>query len=1676
MSPEERSCLALKRWAVPVGLGLLTMILGCSSDKAETTDAALPSDDASIDAAIDGGMAVTVDPNLPPEPVIPPACAGATLDAPHAVRSTGDARTDGLPIYDLAAIDTAAIQAAIDACGASLAAGQKGSVRLRVNPADPSKVAFVSGPLTLLAGVTLWIDSGVTLFAAQNPRLYDVTAGTATCGTDANNNSGGCLSLINLKGSKTQLVDNAGVMGDGVIDGLGGEPMIGGFNGNPNGTWWDVAQHAKPTGASHSNPRLVDVLFANHFTLYHVTLRNSPKFHVGLQSDNYIVWGVTVQTPSRAVNSVGRKLTPAYARNTDGIDPSDSWNGVIAYSHISVGDDQVAFKCGHYHLNNSDNFDQPSCRNLIVAHNQFGTGHGMSIGSETNGGPTADEHLRIGVQGVLDQSGQSVVTWGLHVYDLTIDGSVGTGGADDVDINGIRIKSDVSRGGLVKDVLYEDVCLRNLPNPIILNPHYDPTKTGTRYPTYQNIVLRNIHAVNSSSGTAPAATPVVTLLGLDPTHRTSATLDNVVVDGIDGSSGVVGQHADLTLGPRPVNFTPRDTLSPSGSPSTVALTQLTAQAAPPVPCEDRFTVHFPDLGNDASLDNNASLANLVVAADGAAAGLSPAFASGTTSYAVTVPFLSQGVSITPTASAAHTYSLTVVQDGGAPVSVASGSSTPLALPAPGATSQVTVTVTAQDATTATSYTVMLTRVAVGTDATLSALTDSAGALVFNATSGQTLYTYSVPAALSVGYTVTPTARDPHASILVNGAAVASGTPSATIDLSAGAATVSVVVTAEDGTSTVTYTLMITVDRTTVAVTGIALSASSLRLDTAGSPTGTLTATLSPPVATDRAVTWTSSNPGVADVDQAGHITAASAGQTVITVTSHDGGFTASCTVFVFSLMFHDDFEAGSGLWDLLTIPGANGTFSLVTDGTNVLKYTVGTTGGVLALVKDSAWSGVTTGNYYVEARIKAQMNSTTNKLLYMIARYQDPNNWYAAGLNVQISTANTKVEIAKKSAGTLSRPVQVSRPISFDTWYTVRFELIGSSLSVYLDGELIRTLTDTAFTSGKIGLYTDNKSFEIDDVKVGDPIDRPVQLTISPSTDWAAEAGDAPHAVTVTAQRPDYAGGGFLPGSFTVASSDPTVVSTAVSGNVVALTPLKAGTAVTTFTSGTDPALTRSITATISPAFVQSTTIYDLTGRTTPVAAEPASYIDTRLTITFDSPPALGTAGSIRILRKSDDALADVIKLSGETNAIGFPGQAQVRVVNVEGLVTISGNTATIVPHHAKLAYGTEYYVAIANGVFGGVPMLNGTPFDGIGRVGNWSFTTRDPPAATLTSLVVDDDGPADFRTVQGALDHFMQNAANDTPVTVNVRNGTYPELLFLSGKNNVSIVGESRDGVIIQYRNFDTLNNGSGASQALGPGTPNGGRSVFLIETSDLLTLDTLTLRNTMLRSTTASSQAETLYFNNDAGRLIAKNATFLSEQDTVQLKGYAWFFNTLVAGNVDFIWGNNRVALFESSEIRSVGDTTSTTSGGYLVQARTVTATDKGFVFLNSRLTHGPGPAGGDVPTGANAATYLARSPGLQTSDDNVAFVNCQMDTHIIPIGWAYNVNGQPPSNPSVASAASGWREYGTTDLSGVPVNLATRVGGYRLTDNEFATGFASRAQIFAAFGGGAGWNPQP
>ena len=82
---------------------------------------------------------------------------------------------------------------------------------------------------------------------------------------------------------------------------------------------------------------------------------------------------------------------------------------------------------------------------------------------------------------------------------------------------------------------------------------------------------------------------------------------------------------------------------------------------------------------------------------------------------------------------------------------------------------------------------------------------------------------------------------------------------------------------------------------TVAVTGVSLNASSGELTVNGQTT--LTATVVPANATNKAVTWTSSAPTVATVVN-GVVTALKAGTAVITATTEDGGFTATYSLTV----------------------------------------------------------------------------------------------------------------------------------------------------------------------------------------------------------------------------------------------------------------------------------------------------------------------------------------------------------------------------------------------------------------------------------------------------------------------------------------------------------------------------------------------------------------------------------------------------------------------------------------------------------------------------------------------------------------------------------------------------------------------------------------------------------
>ena len=98
----------------------------------------------------------------------------------------------------------------------------------------------------------------------------------------------------------------------------------------------------------------------------------------------------------------------------------------------------------------------------------------------------------------------------------------------------------------------------------------------------------------------------------------------------------------------------------------------------------------------------------------------------------------------------------------------------------------------------------------------------------------------------------------------------------------------------------------------VSVTGVSISKENITL-TKGE-TYSLSATVSPSNATNKNVTWSSSNTSVATVSSTGSVTGVSAGTTVITATTADGNYKASCDVEVIGDTYTITYDLNGGTW------------------------------------------------------------------------------------------------------------------------------------------------------------------------------------------------------------------------------------------------------------------------------------------------------------------------------------------------------------------------------------------------------------------------------------------------------------------------------------------------------------------------------------------------------------------------------------------------------------------------------------------------------------------------------------------------------------------------------------------------------------------------------------------
>jgi hypothetical protein len=200
--------------------------------------------------------------------------------------------------------------------------------------------------------------------------------------------------------------------------------------------------------------------------------------------------------------------------------------------------------------------------------------------------------------------------------------------------------------------------------------------------------------------------------------------------------------------------------------------------------------------------------------------LSPTFDADTTSYTASVPYTTNSTRVRPT-KAASSSAITV---NGATVSSGYYSS---AIPLSVGANTIDTVVTANDGTTTKTYTVTVTRAAPSTTASLSDLSLNSGTLSPTFSSGTTSYTASVANSVT-SLRVTPTLTDTTASIKVNGSTVSSGNQSQSIPLDVGPNTITTVVTAEDGTTTETYTVTVTrAVSTNAELSNLGLSAGTL---------------------------------------------------------------------------------------------------------------------------------------------------------------------------------------------------------------------------------------------------------------------------------------------------------------------------------------------------------------------------------------------------------------------------------------------------------------------------------------------------------------------------------------------------------------------------------------------------------------------------------------------------------------------------------------------------------------------------------------------------------------------------------------------------------------------------------------------------------------------------------
>ncbi len=446
---------------------------------------------------------------------------------------------------------------------------------------------------------------------------------------------------------------------------------------------------------------------------------------------------------------------------------------------------------------------------------------------------------------------------------------------------------------------------------------------------------------------------------------------------------------------------------------------------------------------------------------------------------------------------------------------------------------------------------------------------------------------------------------------------------------------------------------------------------------------------------------------------------------------------------------------------------------------------------------------------------------------------------------------------------------------------------------------------------------------------------------------------------------------------------------------------------------------------------------------------------DSPLRLTFGAPPTFGTSGKIQIFDAADHTLVESIDVSSPVATKTLGGLPDYKYYPV----IISGNDATIYPKNNLLSYHKSYYVTIEPGVFkDGVDN-----YGGIDQSAAWRFSTKPAaPAAGTTQLTIAADGTGDFCTVQGALDSLPDG--NTTPTTLNIRKGTYTEMVFFTNKHSLTIRGEDRKACVISYATNEKFNPAGGNPYATAGAHPSATtdrrghiyhRGVFLAHRVNDLVLTNLTIRNT---TPVGGSQAEAIIINGTTtARAIIKDVDFYSYQDTIQINGQAYVSNCYIEGDVDFMWGTGP-CFFENCTARMLRP------NAYYTQIRNP-GTNHGYVYYHCTLDGVAGLSG----------DYLSRIAPSRFPNSEVVLVDCVLDQSVAPVGWRFDRAGPGSADtaPTDPAKVHFW-EYNSHAADGKPVDVSQRFPASRQpTQPEDAALIKNYSD--PTFVLGSDWNPK-